>query len=71
MLMLCCPVLAGEMPTPPAPQPPPNSTVEAPATGGETLNGEIHTPGIIHTPGVSGSLAQVALDLLAVLPSIL
>ncbi|MET0623671.1 MAG: hypothetical protein ABW250_11875 [Pyrinomonadaceae bacterium] len=42
-----------------------------------TLNGIMHnpgempTPGIIHTPGVSGSLAQVALDLLAVLPSIL
>ena len=79
MLALCCPALAGEMPTPPAPAPPPQgSTVESPTTGGVTLNGEIptppgeiHTPGIMHTPGVSESLAAVALDLLAVLPSIL
>jgi hypothetical protein len=40
-------------------------------TDGVTLNGEIHTPGEMHTPGVSGSLAQAALDLLAILPSIL
>jgi hypothetical protein len=72
MLALCCPTLAGEIPNPPAPQPPPQgSTVEEPATDDVTLNGEMPTPGIMHTPGVSGSLAQVALDLLAVLPSIL
>lgn len=77
MLALCCPVLGGEIPNPPAPQPPPSSTLEEPTDGG-TVNGEmttppgeIHTPGIMHNPGVAGSLAQVALDLLAILPSIL
>jgi hypothetical protein len=69
MLALCCPAFAGEMPTPPAPQPQ-GSSVEEP-TDDVILNGEMPTPGIIHNPGVSGSLAQVALDLLAVLPSIL
>ena len=75
MLALCCPTLAGEIPNPPAPQPQ-GSTVQEPTTDGVTLNGEMQTPpGEIHTPGemhtgVSGSLARVALDLLAVLPSI-
>ncbi|HEX8284061.1 MAG TPA: hypothetical protein VF588_11930 [Pyrinomonadaceae bacterium] len=77
MLALCCPVMAGEIPNPPAPQPQ-GSTVQEPTTDGVTLNGEMptppgemHTPGIIHNPGVSESLAQLGLDLLAVLPSLL
>lgn len=77
MLALCCPILGGEIPNPPAPQPPPSSRIEEPTTNGVTLNGIMHnpgimhTPGIIHTPGVSESLARLGLDLLAVLPSIL
>ncbi|MFN2416990.1 MAG: hypothetical protein ABR603_17780 [Pyrinomonadaceae bacterium] len=58
------------MTTPPAP-PPQGSTVEEPTTDDVTLNGEMPTPGIMHSPSVSGSLAQLGLDLLAVLPSIL
>ena len=48
MLAFCCPTLAGEIPTPPAPQPQTN-TVQEPTTD---------------------SLAQIVLDLLAVLPSL-
>lgn len=76
VLVLSSPAFAGIMHTPGSPTPPPQpeptpmSVVQEPAEG-ETLNGEMPTPGIIHTPGVSGSLAEVALDLLAVLPSIL
>jgi hypothetical protein len=76
VLVLSCPAFAGIMhtpgsPTPPAqPEPTPMTTVQEP-TDGTTLNGEMHTPGIMHNPGVSGSLAEVALDLLAILPSIL
>jgi hypothetical protein len=58
LLALSYPALAGEMPTPPAPQPP-NVTAQEP-TGGE-----------MGTPGVSGSLTQIVLDLLAALPSLL
>lgn len=73
LLSLSCPTLAGIIHTPgaPTPQPTPTSVMQEP-TDGVTLNGEIPTPpGEMHTPGVSGSLARVALDLLAVLPSIL
>ncbi len=57
---LCCTAFAGEMHTPAAPTPPPaNATQEPP--GGEML-----TP-----PGVSESMTQIALELLAVLPSLL
>jgi hypothetical protein len=74
VLALCCPVSAGIIHNP-APQPTPTSVVQEP-TDDVTLNGIMHNPGEIHTPGemhtgVSGSLAQVALDLLAILPSIL
>jgi len=66
MLALCCPTFAGEMhtgsPTPPLPQP--ASAVEEPADDA-TPDGEIYTPGL------PDSLTQVALDLLAVLPSLL
>jgi hypothetical protein len=59
MLALCCPSLAGEIPTPPAPQPQ-SAAAEEPA------GGEILTP-----PGVSDGITQIALDLLAALPSLL
>jgi hypothetical protein len=53
---------------PPAPEPQPTpapaSAIQEP-TNEPTLNGEIHTPGL------SESLTQTALELLAVLPSIL
>lgn len=77
VLVLSCPAFAGIMHTPGAPtqQPTPSSVVQEP-TEDATLNGIMHNPGEIPTPGemhtgMSGSLAQVALDLLAVLPSIL
>jgi hypothetical protein len=55
MLAFCCPALAGEIPTPPAPQ---SMTVNEPATTGEAAVESANT------------LAQIALDLLAVLPSL-
>lgn len=55
VLAFSCPALAGEMPTPPAPQPL-NVTAQEP-TGGE-----------IGIPGISGSLTQIILNLLAALP---
>jgi hypothetical protein len=39
-LALGCSVLAREIPTPPAPQPPPQTTQQP------TTEGEIHTPGL-------------------------
>jgi hypothetical protein len=54
LLAFSCPALAGEMPTPPAPQPP-NATALEPS-GGE-----------MGIPGVSDSLTQTVLDLLAAL----
>lgn len=63
MLAFCCPARAGEMPTPPAPQPQ-GMTLEGP-----TLNGVMHTPGI--SESLSESLTQTALELLTVLPSLL
>jgi hypothetical protein len=65
MLAFCCPTLAGEMPTPPAPTPPqPANAIQEP-TDGVTLNG------VMSTPGPSESLTQITLELLAVLPSLL
>ena len=58
MLALCCPTFAGEMPTPPAPQPH-GAAAEEPA-GDEMLV----------QPVASDSLTQIVLDLLAVLPSL-
>ena len=65
LLAFSCPALAGEMMTPPAPQPPPASPIQGP-TDGPAINGEMHTP-----PGLSESLTQITLELLAVLPAIL
>ena len=65
MLVLCCPALAGEIPTPPAPPPSQPATAEQEPTDDATLKGEIQTT------GVSDSLTQAALDLLALLPSLL
>jgi hypothetical protein len=58
MLAICCPTLAGEIPNPPAPQPQAN-TVQEPTTDGDIQN------------DVTESLTRIALDLLAVLPSLL
>ena len=65
MLALCCSALAGEMPTPPAPTPPQSASATQEPRDAATLNGEVETP------GVSGSLTQTALDLLALLPSLI
>jgi hypothetical protein len=57
------------MHTPNAPQPQPTPTPASATqepTDGATLNGEMPTP-----PDVSEGLTQIALELLAVLPSIL
>ncbi len=41
VLALCAPAFAGDIPMPPAPQPPPSSTTgEGQATGSQALNGE-------------------------------
>ncbi len=50
---------AGEVLTPPAPQPSPASAAQEPAAGCEMFY------------GVTEGLAEIALDLLAVLPSLL
>lgn len=65
LLAFSCPALAGVMPTPgsPAPPPPTSNAVQEP-TEDVTLNGEIGTP------GVSATLRQTALELLAVLPGL-
>ena len=66
LLAFSCPALAGEMHTPGSPVPlPPTSTAVQEPTDGETLNGEIATP------GVSDTLTQTVLKLLAVLPPLL
>jgi hypothetical protein len=59
MLALSCPALAGEMHTPGSPTPPPSSATQEPTADG-----------IIHGDKTD-SLTQTALDLLAVLPSLL
>ena len=65
MVTFCCPALAGEIPNPPAPQPPQGITVGEPPTDDATLNGEVDTA------FASDSLTETALELLAVLPSLL
>ena len=69
VLALSCPAWAGIMHIPPAPEPQPTpapaSAIQKPMNE-PTLNGVMHTP-----PGASESLTQLALELLAVLPSIL
>jgi hypothetical protein len=64
MVTLCCPALAGEIPNPPAPQPQ-GMTAGEPPTDDATLNGEVST---VCAPD---SLIGTALELLAVLPSLL
>ena len=64
MVTFCCPALAGEIPNPPAPQPQ-GLTVGEPPTDDATLNGEVATA------CASDSLTETALELLAVLPSLL
>jgi hypothetical protein len=63
MLALCCPALAGEIPTPPVPTPPPANAVQEP-TDEVTTDGEIQNDAL-------DSLTRAALDLLALLPSLL
>ena len=58
LLAFCCPAFAGEMLTPPAPQPP-SVTAQEP-TGGEMQNGIIQNE-------APDSLTQIALNLLAIL----
>ena len=57
LLAFCCPTLAGEIPNPPAPQPQ-ATTASEPATNEDTT-------------GTIDALTQIALDLFAVLPSLL
>lgn len=59
-LAFCCPALAGEIPNPPAPTPPPSES----ATQEPTANG-------IMGNDAPDSLTQIALDLFALLPSLL
>lgn len=63
MLAFCYPTLAGEIPNPPAPQPTPARATQAP-TNEPTFNGDTQND-------ISKSLTQIALELLAVLPSLL
>ncbi len=66
VLLLTSSASAGEMPNfSPAPPPPQPATAVEEPTDDATLNGEMPTP------GVSNVLAQTALDLLALLPSLL
>jgi hypothetical protein len=55
LAICCCPALAGEMPTPPAPQPTTASVAQEPSTDGDIQN------------DATDSLTQIALDLLAAL----
>ena len=64
LLALSCPALAGELHTTGAPTPPPPQP--ASAAQEPTLNGIMQTP-----PDASESLTDIALELLAVLPSLL
>jgi hypothetical protein len=65
LLAFSCPAIAGEMGTPGSPTPPPMAGAVQEPTGGGTPNGEMPTP------GVSDILTETALDLLAVLQSLL
>jgi hypothetical protein len=65
VLIFCCPVVAGIIHNPPPePEPTPTSAVQE-QTVGQPVDGEISTP------GVSDTLTEIALDVLAVLPSLL
>ncbi|HKG13596.1 MAG TPA: hypothetical protein VKB12_09655 [Pyrinomonadaceae bacterium] len=57
MLAFCCPALAGEIPNPPAPQPQ-GMTVDETATTD------------VDFASAADTLTQIALDMLAVLPSL-
>jgi len=69
MLAFCCPALAGEIPNPPASQlageipTPPATQPQANAVQELTAAGDMQN-------GSADSLAQIALDLLALLPSL-
>lgn len=63
LLAFSCPVFAGEIATPGSPAPPPPTSTTA--QDGETL------PGEIATPGLSATVTQAVLDLLAVIPALL
>jgi len=63
LLALSCTALGGEIQIPPAPAPPQASTTQEP-TDGATVNGNMHTT------VESETLTQVALELLAALPSL-
>lgn len=72
VLLLACSAQAGYIPNgSPTPPPASPSSAEEEPTDDATLSGEMGTPGVISTPSVSGSLTQTALDLLALLPSLL
>ena len=66
LLALGCPAFAGEVHIPPAPQPPPASAVQEPTDAEQepTLDGYMPND-------AADSLTQTALDLLALLPSLL
>jgi hypothetical protein len=59
VLAFCCPALAGEMHTPAAPAPPPPASA-TPEPAGDEIPGD-----------VPDSLTEIALELLALLPSLL
>ena len=71
LLALSCPVLAGEMHTPGSPAPLPGEIPNPPAPQQSVTVAEPTLPGEIHTPGVADILTETALDLLAVLPTLL
>jgi hypothetical protein len=58
VLAFCCPVAAGEIHNPP-PEPPPPGGAQGPSTGDEV------------NKGATDTLTQTALDILALLPSLL
>ncbi len=67
LLAFSCPALAGEMGTPGSPTPPPPQ----PATAVQEPTDDTTLNGVMPTAGVSNILTEAALDLLAVLPSLL
>jgi hypothetical protein len=68
MLALGCPVFAGEIHNP-APQPTPSATQETPTAQAPTGAFDMQNPQTVDE--TAASLTQIALDLLAVLPSLL
>ena len=59
LLALSCPVFAGEMQTPPAPQPPPMTAVQEPITPPEPTTTDEDSN------GATEILTQIALDLVS------